>query len=85
MESPKPVGLQESAAEALVSLLTVRSNRKELARDEKSVMRLMQIARWRKPGVQEKTGGRWGSKPLAEAGGDGGRRSQESLAETLQE
>nr|POF25272.1 hypothetical protein CFP56_48285 [Quercus suber]POF25273.1 hypothetical protein CFP56_48286 [Quercus suber] len=26
MESPKPVGLQESAAEALVSLLTVRSN-----------------------------------------------------------
>nr|POE57070.1 hypothetical protein CFP56_02096 [Quercus suber] len=43
MESPKPVGLQESAAEALVSLLTVRSNRKELARDEKSVMRLMQM------------------------------------------
>ncbi|KAL0001606.1 hypothetical protein SO802_015387 [Lithocarpus litseifolius] len=43
MESPKPVGLQESAAEALVSLLTVRSNRKELVRDEKSVMRLMQM------------------------------------------
>ena len=43
MESPKPGGLQESAAEALVSLLTVRSNRKELARDEKSVMRLMQM------------------------------------------
>nr|POE48465.1 hypothetical protein CFP56_67182 [Quercus suber] len=45
----------------------------------------LQDARWRKPGVQEKTGGRWGSKPLAEAGGDGGRRSQESLAETLRE
>ncbi|KAG6722174.1 hypothetical protein I3842_03G148000 [Carya illinoinensis] len=43
MESPKPVGLQESAAEALVSLLTVRSNRKELVRDEKSVMRLVQM------------------------------------------
>lgn len=43
MESPKPVGLHESAAQALVSLLTVRSNRKELVRDEKSVMRLVQM------------------------------------------
>lgn len=43
MESPKPVGLQESAAQALVSMLTVRSNRKELVRDEKSVMRLVQM------------------------------------------
>ncbi|KAB1222097.1 U-box domain-containing protein 4 [Morella rubra] len=43
MESPKPVGLQESAAMALVSLLTVRSNRKELVRDEKSVTRLVQM------------------------------------------
>lgn len=43
MESPKPVGLQESAAEALSSLLTVRSNRKEFVRDEKSVMRLVQM------------------------------------------
>ncbi|KAL6287285.1 hypothetical protein ACE6H2_011675 [Prunus campanulata] len=43
MESPKPVGLQESAAQVLVSLLTVRSNRKELVRDEKSVMRLVQM------------------------------------------
>ncbi|KAJ8749292.1 hypothetical protein K2173_018773 [Erythroxylum novogranatense] len=41
MESPKPVGLQESSAFALVSLLTVRSNRKELIRDEKSVMKLV--------------------------------------------
>ncbi|XVF81568.1 hypothetical protein PTKIN_Ptkin15bG0164800 [Pterospermum kingtungense] len=43
MESPKTVGLQESAALAMVSLLTVRSNRKELVRDEKSVMRLVQM------------------------------------------
>lgn len=43
MESPKPVGLQESAAQALVSLLSVRSNRKELVRDEKSLMRLVQM------------------------------------------
>ncbi|XWS75796.1 hypothetical protein CRYUN_Cryun01aG0122900 [Craigia yunnanensis] len=43
MESPKPVGLQEAASQAIVSLLTVRSNRKELVRDEKSVMRLVQM------------------------------------------
>ncbi|XVF31805.1 hypothetical protein REPUB_Repub17cG0024600 [Reevesia pubescens] len=43
MESPKPVGLQEAAAQAIVSLLTVRSNRKELVRDENSVMRLVQM------------------------------------------
>ncbi|TYI20180.1 hypothetical protein ES332_A07G218200v1 [Gossypium tomentosum] len=43
MESPKPVGLQDAAAQAIVSLLTVRSNRTELAKGEKSVMRLVQI------------------------------------------
>ncbi|TQD80491.1 hypothetical protein C1H46_033954 [Malus baccata] len=43
MESPKPVGLQESAAQSLLSLLTVRSNWKELVRNEKSVMRLVQM------------------------------------------
>lgn len=43
MESPKPVGLQDSAAQALVALLTVRSNRKELVRDEKCVTRLVQM------------------------------------------
>ncbi|KAJ4730111.1 U-box domain-containing protein [Melia azedarach] len=43
MECPKPVGLQEAATQAVVSLLTVRSNRKELVRDEKCVMRLMQM------------------------------------------
>ncbi|CAN1232672.1 hypothetical protein LINPERPRIM_LOCUS3671 [Linum perenne] len=43
MQSPKPAGLQESATLALVSLLSVRTNRKELVRDEKSVMRLVQM------------------------------------------
>ncbi|PPS06614.1 hypothetical protein GOBAR_AA14032 [Gossypium barbadense] len=43
MESPKPVGLQDAAAQAIVSLLTVRSNRTELAKGEKSVMRLVQM------------------------------------------
>ncbi|XP_021890139.1 protein CELLULOSE SYNTHASE INTERACTIVE 1 [Carica papaya] len=43
MESAKPVGLQETAAQAMVSLLAVRSNRKELVKDEKSVMRLVQM------------------------------------------
>ncbi|ESQ38398.1 hypothetical protein EUTSA_v10028711mg [Eutrema salsugineum] len=43
MESPKPMGLQDAATEAAKSLLTVRSNRKELMRDEKSVIRLVQM------------------------------------------
>ncbi|KAG8387051.1 hypothetical protein BUALT_Bualt03G0212800 [Buddleja alternifolia] len=43
MESVKPDGLQEVAAKALVSLLSVKSNRKELMRDEKSLMRLVQM------------------------------------------
>ncbi|KAF2284883.1 hypothetical protein GH714_031896 [Hevea brasiliensis] len=43
MEVPKPAGIQEAATAALVSLLTVRSNRKELVRDEKSVMKLVQM------------------------------------------
>ncbi|OVA03444.1 Armadillo [Macleaya cordata] len=43
MESSKPVGLQESSAQALISLLSVRSNRKEIVRDEKSVLRLVQM------------------------------------------
>uniref|UniRef100_A0A5B6YKJ6 DUF7032 domain-containing protein n=1 Tax=Davidia involucrata TaxID=16924 RepID=A0A5B6YKJ6_DAVIN len=43
MESSKPNGLQEMAAQALVSLLSVRSNRKDLVRDEKSVLRLVQM------------------------------------------
>ena len=43
METAKPDGLQEAAAKAVVALLTVRSNRKDLVRDEKSLMRLVQI------------------------------------------
>lgn len=43
MEMPKPAGIQEAATAALVSLLTVRSNRKELMRDEKSLMKLVQM------------------------------------------
>lgn len=43
MESAKPDGLQEVATNALVSLLAVKSNRKELVKDEKSVMRLVQM------------------------------------------
>ncbi|KAK6919301.1 Armadillo [Dillenia turbinata] len=43
MENSKLDGLQEVATNALVSLLSVRSNRKEFVRDEKSVMRLVQM------------------------------------------
>ncbi|GAB4859405.1 hypothetical protein Ancab_010870 [Ancistrocladus abbreviatus] len=43
MEMPKPGGMQEAASQALISLLTVRSNRKEFVRDEKSLMRLIQM------------------------------------------
>ncbi|XP_020582791.1 uncharacterized protein LOC110026256 [Phalaenopsis equestris] len=43
LESSKPESAQEIASRALVSLLAVRSNRKELARDEKSIMRLVQM------------------------------------------
>lgn len=43
MEMPKPGGMQEAASTALVSLLSVRTNRKELVRDEKSVTRLVKM------------------------------------------
>lgn len=43
MESAKLVGLQETASRALVSMLSVRSNRKDLVRDEKSVLKLVQM------------------------------------------
>lgn len=43
MEAVKPDGVQEIAAKALVLLLSVKSNRKELVRDEKSLMRLAQM------------------------------------------
>ncbi|CAA7407597.1 unnamed protein product [Spirodela intermedia] len=41
MESPKPANSQEVAARALVSLLAVRSSRKELSKDEKSMTKLV--------------------------------------------
>ncbi|WOK95110.1 hypothetical protein Cni_G03817 [Canna indica] len=43
MECPKPANAQEAAAGALTSLLAVRSNRRELSRDEKSITRLVQM------------------------------------------
>ncbi|XP_057784832.1 uncharacterized protein LOC131002354 [Salvia miltiorrhiza] len=43
MESLKPDGMQEVGAKALLSLLTVNSNKKEFVRDEKSLMRLVQM------------------------------------------
>ncbi|KAL8474260.1 hypothetical protein ACS0TY_030909 [Phlomoides rotata] len=43
LESVKPDGIQEVGAKALVLLLSVKSNRKELVRDEKSLMRLSQM------------------------------------------
>ncbi|XP_050207505.1 protein CELLULOSE SYNTHASE INTERACTIVE 1 [Mercurialis annua] len=43
IEMPKPAGLQESATVALVNLLTVKSNKKELVRDEKCLMKLIQM------------------------------------------
>lgn len=43
MESSKPDGLREAATTALVQLLTVRSNRKYLVKDEKCLMRLVQM------------------------------------------
>lgn len=73
MESPKPVGLQESASRALVLLLSVRTNRKEFVRDEKSVTRLVQMLDPRNEAVPKKL-------PVAvvaavaSSGGDGCRR-----------
>ncbi|GFQ06307.1 vacuolar protein 8 [Phtheirospermum japonicum] len=43
MESIKPDGMQEVGTKALLSLLSVKSNRKEFVRDEKSLMRLVKM------------------------------------------
>ncbi|KAL3615282.1 hypothetical protein CASFOL_040943 [Castilleja foliolosa] len=43
MESIKPDGMQEVGAKALLSLLSVKSNRKEFVRDEKCLMRLVKM------------------------------------------
>ncbi|XP_068645035.1 uncharacterized protein [Aristolochia californica] len=54
LELPKPVGLQEVAARALVSLLVVRANRKDFARDEKSITRVVLMLDPKKEGVCKK-------------------------------
>jgi Armadillo/beta-catenin-like repeat len=43
LEVSKPVVMQETASKALVSLLDVKSNRKELVKDEKSLTRLVKM------------------------------------------
>lgn len=43
MELPKPAGSHVIAARVLVSLLSIRSNRKELSKDAKSMTRLVQM------------------------------------------
>ncbi|RAL39361.1 hypothetical protein DM860_002894 [Cuscuta australis] len=43
MASAKPEGMQEAAGNALVSLLTVKSNRRGFVRDEKNLMKLSQM------------------------------------------
>ncbi|XP_004956345.2 uncharacterized protein LOC101755198 [Setaria italica] len=43
MEVAKPATVQESAGRALLALLTLKSNRKVFVRDEKNVMRLVQM------------------------------------------
>ncbi|PKA63580.1 U-box domain-containing protein 4 [Apostasia shenzhenica] len=54
LEWPKPASAQETAARALVSLLAVKSNRKELARDEKSLTRLVQMLDLRREEICQK-------------------------------
>ncbi|KAL5200881.1 hypothetical protein ABZP36_035235 [Zizania latifolia] len=43
MEAAKPATVQESAGHGLLALMTLKSNRKELIRDEKSVTRLLHM------------------------------------------
>lgn len=54
MESEKPDGMQEVGAKALLSLLSVKSNRKEFVRDEKSLMKLVQMLDPKNEVVQKK-------------------------------
>ncbi|GFP79591.1 U-box domain-containing protein 12 [Phtheirospermum japonicum] len=54
MESLKPEGIQEVGAKALTMLLSVKSNRKELVRDEKSLMRLVQMLDFKNETVSKK-------------------------------
>lgn len=43
IEFTKPLGLQEASLKVLVALLTVKPNRKEFVKDEKNMMRLVQM------------------------------------------
>ncbi|XP_071691859.1 uncharacterized protein [Rutidosis leptorrhynchoides] len=43
IEFTKPVGLQESALNLLVNLLCLKANRKDFVKDEKNIMRLIQM------------------------------------------
>ncbi|XP_058070827.1 protein ARABIDILLO 1 [Magnolia sinica] len=54
LELAKPVGMQDVAARALVSLLSVRSNRKDFVKEEKNVMRLVQMLDPKNEGVCKK-------------------------------
>ncbi|XP_008803517.2 protein CELLULOSE SYNTHASE INTERACTIVE 1-like [Phoenix dactylifera] len=77
LESSKPASAQEVAARVLVSLLAVRSNRKVLSRDEKSVTRLVQMLDPKNVEVGKKFPV---SVVLALAGG-GGRGSRRRITE----
>ncbi|KAL3652632.1 hypothetical protein CASFOL_002313 [Castilleja foliolosa] len=54
MESVKPEGIQEVGAKALTMLLSMKSNRKELVRDEKSLMRLVRMLDLKNEAVSKK-------------------------------
>ncbi|KAL5999420.1 hypothetical protein ACLOJK_037705 [Asimina triloba] len=54
LEFAKPVGMQDVAGRALVSLLAVRSNRKDFVREEKNLMRLVQMLDPKNEGICKK-------------------------------
>lgn len=54
MEVAKPASVQESACQALLTLMTLKSNRKELVRDEKNLTRLVQMLDSRNEEIDKK-------------------------------
>uniref|UniRef100_A0ACD5Y3N0 Uncharacterized protein n=2 Tax=Avena sativa TaxID=4498 RepID=A0ACD5Y3N0_AVESA len=54
MEVSKPASLQESAGRALLALMTLKSNRKELVRDEKNMTRLVKMLDLRNEEIDKK-------------------------------
>ncbi|KAM3274442.1 hypothetical protein ACQJBY_043501 [Aegilops geniculata] len=54
MEVAKPASVQESAGRALLALMTLKSNRKELVRDEKNLTRLVQMLNPRNEEIDKK-------------------------------